>query len=98
MRAEPYIGARFHDSGRHYGNGLGKRSYRRFGQLYLSRVDNTGGISSVMPFDGQPLNLQPLPPYELDSPAPTTLAVTSTSGALPTMIMKHELVGVVDNV
>jgi beta-galactosidase len=43
-------------------------------------VDNTGGISSVMPFDGQPLNLQPLPPYELDSPAPTTLAVTSTSG------------------
>jgi hypothetical protein len=33
-----------------------------------------------MPFDGQPLNLQPLPPYELDSPAPTTLAVTSTSG------------------
>jgi hypothetical protein len=43
-------------------------------------VDNTGGLTSSMPFDGQPLNLQPLPPYQLDSPAPTTLAVTSTSG------------------
>ena len=44
--------------------------------LTSTAVDNTGGLTSVMPSDGLPLNLPPLPPYQLLSPAPATLATT----------------------
>ena len=48
--------------------------------LTSSAVPVTGGLTSVMPTDGIPLNLPPLPPYQLLNPAPKTIAVTSTSG------------------
>ena len=40
----------------------------------------TNGLTTVMPNDGLPLNLTPLPPYKLLNPAPKTLAVTSSAG------------------
>lgn len=44
-------------------------------------VPVTNGLTTVMPNDGLPLNLPPLPPYVLLSPEPATLTVTSTAGA-----------------
>jgi beta-galactosidase len=37
------------------------------------------GLTTVMPNDGLPLNMPPLPPYQLDNPAPTTLKATTTA-------------------